>query len=84
MVDVDVLVVSCCLTIVRSVVLIVVVERNVDFGALSLTLSTIVIVALLTRGVVNSMVVAVDGNEKNLPILLEDSVGTVSSMNIPV
>lgn len=83
-VDIDVLVVSSWLAAVRSVVFVIVIEGNVDFGTLSFTFSAIVVVTLLTRGIVDSMVVAVNGDEKNFPIFLKDSVGTVSSMNIPV
>lgn len=84
MVKVNVLVVSSCLARIGSVVLVIVIEGYVDFSALCLTFAAVVKVTLFTRRIINPMVVAVNGDEKNIPILFKYMMSTISTVNVPV
>ena len=83
-INVDVFVIPMRLESVSLFLPCLVIQRNIHLSAFCLTNPTIIIIPVLSTRVKTAVIVAMNGDEEHVGVLIEDMMSAVSSVDVVI
>lgn len=83
-INVDVFIIPMCLESISLSLLSLVVQRNVNLCSFSLANPTVIIISSFSARIKAAVIVAMNGDEKHVGVLIEDMLSAVSSVDIVI
>ena len=84
MIQIDILIISRRLKIIRMIILINKIQWNINFCAFCCGFSIIMKISIISGRIIGASVIPMNRHKQNLAIILHDMLSAISMVNIPI